>query len=330
MPTPAQVHVNQPLTNFSLQMLNEMDAFIATKMFPKVIVNNEADLYYKFTAEDMMRNLAKKRGPNTEIALADYGLTTESFFCQEWGIGKDISEREARNSDAILKPEQNAVRFLMELQRISQEVEFITNFFGAAIWDTDLEGGVHGGGKDFTQWSDNTNGDPVEDVDDWKSTMLLATGKKPNKLMVTHDVWKKLKNHDKIIGRLEYNNPGFQASGARVTKQMLAAMLELDEVLVAEAVYNTSAIPGSPANAFISGTKKALLVHVNPNPTPETASAGYHFTWQGANGANEEGIAISIEDVPNKNTRERVESARFQDPKVIAPALGVYAYNVIA
>ena len=331
MPTSQQSHVNQPLTNFSLQVLQEMDAFIALKMFPKVMVPKESDLYYTYTVEDMMRDQAQLRAENTEVALGDFGLSTDNFFCREWGFGQDISERTARNYDSILDPEQDATRFITETLLIKRERNFIANFFGAGIWGTDLTGVAAGpAANQFIQWSDYTNGTPVTDVKNWRRTGQLATGRKPNKLMLTPDVWDMLSEHPQVIGRLQYNSQAFQNVGGRATTSQVAAMMELDEILVAEAVYNTSSIPGSPSNAFIAGTKQALLCHVTPNPSPRIASAGYHFVWTGADGVNEEGIAISVEDVPNKNTRERVEGAMFFDPKVIAPSLGIYAASVIA
>lgn len=325
MPTPSQNHVSQPLTNFSLQVLQSLDSFIALKMFPKVPTNKESDLYYTYTVEDMMRDQAKLRAPNTEVALGDYGLSTGNFFCKEWGFGKDISEREARNADSILNPEQDATRFVTETLLIKRERNFIANFFGTGIWGTDLAGGA-----DFTLWSDYTNGTPVTNVKTWRRRVQLATGRKPNRMMLTPDVWDMLSEHPQIIGRLAYNSPGFQAAGGRATTEQVAAMMELDQILVADAVYNTSAVPGAPSNAFIAGTKSLLLAHVTPNPSPRVASAGYHFVWTGADGVNEEGIAISVEDVPNKNTRERIEGAMFFDPKVVAPSLGLFASSVIA
>jgi hypothetical protein len=44
-PTQADLHVNVPLTNVSIAYIQKADAFIATKVFPKVPVSKQSDLY---------------------------------------------------------------------------------------------------------------------------------------------------------------------------------------------------------------------------------------------------------------------------------------------
>jgi hypothetical protein len=309
----------------SLQILQEPDSYIAGKVFPMVPSKKEADFYYKYQDSDFFKDQAKKRAPNTEAQIGDYSLTTDNFFCQEWSFGTDISVREYENADNPLDPEGDATRFVTEILKIRKERLWMENFFGASIWGTDVQGGVG-----FTVWSDYTNGTPVADVKSWRRAVQLATGKKPNKLVLTPDVWDVLCEAPDVKNRLQYNNTKYDQNGGNVTTGMVAMMMELDEILIADAVYNTDEAPGSSSNAFIAGEKKALLCYAEPNPGIRRASAGYTFAWTGKQGVNSEAMFIATEEVPLRNTWERVEGSMFFQQKVVAASLGYYAYDVIA
>jgi len=332
MPLSTDVHVNGPLTNMSLKVAQSLDMFLATKVFPPVRVAKESDLYYVYTAADLSRDWAELRGENTEAALADYAVTDDNYFCNEWSAGKDVSKREFANSDVPLKPEADAVDFVTRALFIRRERLWSAAFIGTGIWGTDVAGqvGAPGGPLEFYFWSDIVNGTPLEDVEDWKALVLLKTGIEPNTLVVTNDVWKKLKSHPTIKTLMAYNSPAFAANGGKITTQMVADMMELDQVFVSKSVYNTAAPGLAASNAYIAGSKSALLIYAAPNPGISTASAGYNFLWTGADGVNAEAISIIQEPVPNKNTKFRIEGSLFYDAKIVSADLGLFATTVIA
>lgn len=62
-----------------------------------------------------------------------------------------------------------------------------------------------------------------------------------------------------------------------VTPQMLAALFNLDRVLIGAGVYDTSDEPAATAETFIWG-KNMWIGYVSPRPAIENPSAGYVFT----------------------------------------------------
>jgi hypothetical protein len=332
MPLSSAVHADRPLTDLSVASIQSDEAFIATKVFPAVPVAKESDTYYVYGTEFFMRDDAKLRGENTQSAGGDYGITEDNYVAKEWSFHKDISKRERRNSDKALRPLEDATRYVSKILGTRRERLWAATFFAAGIWTSNYTG-VAGapGATQFRQWNDQTNATPVTDVEDWKQVILLLTGYEPDTLVVTPDVWKKLKEHPQIIGRLQYNNPGFAASGGKVTMGMVAAMMDLRQLFVAKAVYNTSQIDGTPSNAFVCGTKGALLCYSAPNPGKMEPSAGYHFTWSDEDEVvSSEATRIITEPVPNTNTWMRVDGSIFMAPKVVSADLGLFAASVIA
>ena len=63
-------------------------------------------------------------------------------------------------------------------------------------------------------------------------------------------------------------------------RQIMAQILELEEVLVMDALYNSAQEKAAEANLFVGG-KHALLAYRPKNPGIMTPSAGYTFNWTG-------------------------------------------------
>ena len=64
-PTQSDLHVNVPLTNVSVAYMQDKAQFIADKVFPRVPVQKQSDLYWKYSKSDWRRTDAQKRAPGT-------------------------------------------------------------------------------------------------------------------------------------------------------------------------------------------------------------------------------------------------------------------------
>ena len=191
---------------------------------------------------------------------------------------------------------------------------------------------VHEGATDkavAAQWDDYATSDPISDIEEGKATILAATGFEPNKLTVGNDVWRYLKNHPDIIDRL---GMGGSARETRVvTREAVAAIFELDQVLVAKAVRNTAAEGDAVAMSMVHG-KHALLSYSPASASTEEPSAGYTFGWTGLNpgagAAGVPGLAISRyrED---KKKADRIEGEMAWDNKVTGADLGYFFPSVV-
>jgi hypothetical protein len=68
---------------------------------------------------------------------------------------------------------------------------------------------------------------------------------------------------------------------AVVTPQILAALFDVSEVLIAESISNKAPEGAEDEIDFIVDSKSALLVYAAPSPSIYTPSAGYTFAWTG-------------------------------------------------
>jgi hypothetical protein len=110
-----------------------------------------------------------------------------------------------------------------------------------------------------------------------------------------------------------------------ITADMMARVFEVDEVIVAKAVYATNEEGADPeVNAFILG-KNALLVYANPTPALKKPSGGYIFTWTGGEGIGTFGNVVRTYDLRGSGRLvDRVESEMRFDAKLVGTDLGYF------
>ena len=188
-PTSTQVHVDAILTNISVAFIQDQGNFIANQVFPTVPVEKQSDKYFKYAKGDWFRDEAALRAPATESAGSGYGLTTDTYSTLVYAFHKDIDDQVRANSDSPLNPDRDATQFVTQRMLLRQEIDWSAKYFTTGIWTTDKVGST-----DFTQWSNYTSSDPIEDIEAGKSTMLTSTGFMPNTLVLGYDVFRQLRH----------------------------------------------------------------------------------------------------------------------------------------
>ncbi len=87
LPTSRDVHVDQMLTNVSVAYKNA--SYIADEAFPLLPVQKQSNIIPSYDQSYWFRDEAKMAGPGTEIAVADYAVTTsDTYFCHRHRLGR--------------------------------------------------------------------------------------------------------------------------------------------------------------------------------------------------------------------------------------------------
>lgn len=313
MPLSSQVHIDTPLTDVSTAYIQSEDSYIAAKVFPVVRVQKLSDKYFIYDKNDYFRDEAEERADGDVSAEGDYDLTTGTYSTAEYAFGKVITDKERDNSDPALDPEVDASEYVTQKILIKRERKWMSSYFTTSVWGTDVTGGT-----DFTKWSDYAGSDPITDVSTGKKTVLKNTGYKPNKLVLSYDAFESLQNHPLIVDRYKHT------SADSITADMMARVFDVEEVIVASAVYATNEEGGTAAMSFISG-KHALLVYANPAPALKKPSGGYIFAFVGENGRGEFGNAIYTYDLRGMGRKaDKIEGELVFDAKVVGSDLGYF------
>ena len=330
-PTQSDLHVNAPLTNISVAYIQDEDTYVADKVFPRVPVQKQSDLYWKYHKSEWRREDVQRRAPSTETPGVGWSVTTDSYFAHVYGVHKDIDDQLRANADSMFKMDAEATKFITNQLLLKRDKDWVATFFQPSVWDHEITGVASGpSGPQFLHW-DNDGSDPIGDVTKAVIDLRESTGYAPNKLVMNPRVMHALRHHPDILDRIKYTQRGI------VTEDLLASLFGVEQILVtwatqATGVENRSQDPNATDAAadysFITGSH-ALLVYSNPSPSLMTPSGGYTFTWNGYLGGNDRGIRIKRFRQENIAS-DRIEAEMTYDMKVVATDVGFFFGSAVS
>src|SRR6478609_8030915 len=232
-PTQADLHVNVPLTNISVAYMQSADSFIADKVFPKVKVKKQSDLYWKYSKSDWRRTDVQRRAPSTETPGVGWTMDTDQYFCHVYGVHKDIDDQVRANADSNFNLDRDATEFVTNQHLLKRDIDWTAAYFTAGVWATQKTGVASAPtAGQFLQW-DNAGSDPLSDVAGWFIDFRQLTGFAPNICVMGAHVMKRLKNHPDIIDRIKFTQRGV------VSEDLIATLFDIDELFV---TYATRAV----------------------------------------------------------------------------------------
>ena len=314
-PTAGDVHVNTPLTNFSQRYGQSASVFIAQRAMPNLTVSKQSDLYYVFNRADFLRDEAQLRADGTESAGGGFRLSTDTYFANVYAWHKDVTDRQRANADNQVALDQSATSWVTQKLLIKREILFQQAFFAASVWATDV--------TPTTLW-DAASSDPIDDIRTGKRVVQLNTGFRPNRMLIGRTCYDALLDNDAILDRI--TGGATTAIPALVMKQKLTELLELDEILIMDAIYNSAKIdktdPDVATYNFV-GDKDALLYYAPATVSLDEPTAGVQFSWNGYLGATSSGQRISRFRADLRQA-DRIEGEMAFDYKVTGTELGYF------
>jgi hypothetical protein len=329
-PQPSQVFVNVPLTNMSVAFVQSSDNFVARRIFPNVPTQLQGGTFWKYAKGTFTRDEMQARAPGAPAAMMGHKPTTDTFLTEFYSLGHPLPDQTMANNQNPLRTDRAAMKLITRGAEMRLERHFATNFLTTSVWTgTADKTGVAGtpGSNQFKQWND-TASTPIKDIAAFSTEMQTnSDGFRPKGLLLGRQVWDQLRNHPEILDRI---NRGQTTGPAQVTRQSVAALMELDEILVGDAVVNTALENATISNSFVIG-KVALLYYVTDNPTIEEPSAGYTFTWEGMLGGGASALGTRIRRYRDEKILSDVmEIDAAFDMKAVCPEMGGFMTSVVA
>lgn len=317
-PTASDVHVNAPLTSISIAFLQSQDDFIARKVFPTLPVNKQSDVYFTYDKKQWFRSDSRKRAPGTESAGSGFTLGTDSYIASVNAIHKDVDDQVRANADTVIAPDRDATEFVTRDLMLQAELDWAARYFSTGVWTGSTSGGDITPG---TLW-DAGGSTPITDMREQLRSVHQKTGFRPNKLVLGPLVWDVLLDHPDFLDRIRTTTDQI------VTTALLAAVLEIDEVLIANALEDQNQEGASEDLQYVFG-KRALLVYAAPRPGLMTPTGGYTFAWRGLLGSNAAAMRIKRFRMEHLSS-DRIEGESAYDHKLVAAEMGSFFDAVIS
>lgn len=339
--TPAQISAqiakgqfrpHTALTNMAQAWYQDQKNYFAKAIFPICKVNLSSDNYYVWDKEDLLRDSWAKKPEYGQVMPAVLSEHTETYNVTVDQMIMGISQirqtdLERRQGPSFARdPRQQRTKTIAEQASIHQDRLFAENFFKPGVWTNEWTGvdDTNVSGKQFIKFT-NDNSDPIKFIADRKLEMHEQTGRTPNKLAIGAEVFNALRQHPAILERVKYG--GSTANPASVTKNVLAQLFEVEDLVVLMSIMNKARLGAEAEMGFIGDPKSLLLAYATDTPSIDEPSAGYIFTWDMLGDGQIMPIFHRIKD--DATHSEEVEGLMAFSQKKTSDDLAVFCAEVV-
>jgi hypothetical protein len=268
-----EVIVAGPLQNVSVQYRNRL--YVADRVFP--FIDNcplEAKIL-KYQKGAWFRDEATMMGPGAEAGRGGFPVTYIDVILKEYGFAKEVTDNDREIAGQVgappLQPDQDAIEYAADRVDLRREVN-VAALIKATSWSGVGAGGTDADGK----WAAGSGNTFLANIKGQKAAIQSATGMIPNVLLLDNGTYMSLTEEATVLDKIKYTQRGV------LTSELLAAILDLDEVIVAGAVTSTAkeTKAGTDFTAakiweVNAGKGMGFLFYRPPRPGLKTPSAGY-------------------------------------------------------
>ena len=294
MPFQNQIHIDVLLSELAVRYSST--DFIAEQVAPVLPVKKDSDKYRVYVRN--FRLPETKRARKGRANEHYFEATTSSYLLEQHALKDYVGDDEAENWD-INDLKADTTEELTEVIARRQE-KTTADLFTTTSWSLNVSLAA---ANAFT--ANTTVSNPIPIFDTGATEVIQNSGMKPNVGVIPRTGYVGVKNHTSVLERIKYTS-------ADITASMIAALFDLEKVVIPNSVYDSSAKGATESITEIWGDS-AWLGYVNPKPSYKKPSALYTLkrnvpmvrTWR------DEEIKA-----------EAVEVEKIFQPKVVASLCG--------
>lgn len=273
---------------FDLEM--QRRGYIGTQVLPVMNVAKQSGTFGKITLESLLHNRSVDRAPGSGYSRSDWDFGEDNFATKERGAEEVLDDREVELYAEFFDAEQIAAARAYEAVLQAQEQRIAALLFNATTWTgADLATAV------TNEWDDATNATPIDDVEAAVRSVWDGTGLWPNSLILNRRVFRNLRNCDQIIERIQSAGAGSPTKPTDITAQMLAAVFDLERIIVGGNPKNTAAEGQAATISPIWSDEYAMVAKLATTSDMREPCLGRTFHWA-ADGSMPGGTIESYRD----------------------------------
>lgn len=215
----------------------EMDrlGFIGLRVLPVVETDLQSDNPGKIPLEQLLKGADLSRTPSGGYSRDNMKFDKWSYATEEYGREAVVTRRLARQYANYFDAETVAMMRARDIVLREQEKRA-----AALVYDTSVYTG-----SDYTTaatavWSSLSSAKPVTDVRNAKFKVWNKTGLWPNVVIMNQKQFEYCRATAEVVDLIASSGAGSPTRAAQITKQMLAEVFAVDEVLVAGSAQDTA------------------------------------------------------------------------------------------
>lgn len=239
--------VDPELTQIAMAYRNRLT--IADQVLPIVPVGKKEFKYTKFHKDDRFTVPETRVGRKSRVNEVEFGATEDTASVEDYGLEDPIPQDDIDHAAPRFDPVSQAIESIQSLLALDREIRTANLVMDASNYS--LKNAVG------TAWSDGANSDPIGDVHNAQDSVLMPV----NVMTMSKVDWRNLSTHPQIVKAIHRNS----GDTGVVTRQQVADLLELEEILVGEAMVNTANKGQAASYVRAWSPGKVALHHRSPN-----------------------------------------------------------------
>lgn len=254
MPYPAPFPIDPALTAIAVNFRNPDVNFIADAVLPRVDVMSPEFKWTSYPVAEAFtvpQTLVSRKGAVEEVEFTGTEVTSS---VNDYGLDDVIPQRDIDTAaelraagNTAFDPEARAIEALTHLVMLDREIRVANLVFAAATYDTGKKVVLSGA----SQFSDASS-DPIGVINTALDATLIM---RPNIAVIGRAAWTTLRMHPKIVSAVNVSG----STNGVATREAVAALFDLDEILVGEGYANTAKKGQTAVMSRVWGNSMALM-----------------------------------------------------------------------
>lgn len=274
---PGSVHVDQVLQNLSVMYANQ--ELIGDIISPTVYTGGAlSGTYFTYDKDGRLAYPDDTATDRTDLAELNEDRGTATYSLTGRGFKEFVDQLTLQNQDSVLDELMDAtenvlyaLKFKKE-QRLATLFETSSNFgtyttisAGTGRWNNAVSSGVY------------TDGNPIGDVATAIDSLWLGNGPVRKIGVTSLAVYNVLRRHSQMVDAIK--GGGGPNAPANVTRQVIAQMLGLDDIVIGAARYNSAQVGQTSSYSRMWGNHFAVIAVAD---SPSRRHASFSYTFQDA------------------------------------------------
>jgi hypothetical protein len=264
--------VNHELTAIAIGYRNRDVDLIADRVLPRIQVAKRFR-YTVYSAAEAYTIPNTRVGRKSEPNQMDFGGVEVNDETIDFGLDDIVPNDEEQawadmpKAPGVVSPMAKSTSLLTGLVMLDREVRVANTVFALATYPAANRVTLSGA----SQWSDFTNSNPLDAM----LTALDVPIFRPNVAVFGQATWTKVRQHPRVVQAVY----GTAQTGGAVTRQQLAEVLEVREVVVGAGFVNT-ARRGQAANITRVWGRHAAFLYVSEDAAAaDQPTFGFTAQW---------------------------------------------------
>lgn len=258
------------LMEFDLAM--DRGSFIWNRVLPVFDAPAQSGKFGRIPVKQLLQNRETKRAPNGGYSRSEFTFTDDSYATTEHGAEEKVDDRQKAMYRSYFRAETIAANRAVDVVLRNAEKRVAEKVFNATTFGSYKTAITN-------EWDDYDNAEPINDVEAAVRAVWNQCGLWANALIINKHVFRNLRLCTQVQERIASSGAGSPTKAADITEAMLAAVFDLDRIIVAGGTQNSANEGQDVSFGKIWSDEYAMVCRVATTDDIEEPCLGRVFHW---------------------------------------------------